>query len=77
MAKRKRTGGAVTKQRKDDVIRVRVTAEQKQALVSRAERDGLELSAWTRQQIFRAAGLLPAETEPDEPAATSARSEHK
>jgi uncharacterized protein (DUF1778 family) len=45
---------------KDDVVRMRVTAEQKQALTDAAARDGLELSAWLRQLALRAAGALPA-----------------
>jgi uncharacterized protein (DUF1778 family) len=44
---------------KDDVVRMRVTSDQKQALVAAAERDGLELSAWLRQLALRAAGALP------------------
>jgi uncharacterized protein (DUF1778 family) len=44
---------------KDDVVRMRVTAEQKRALVEAAERDGLELSAWLRQLALRTAGVLP------------------
>jgi hypothetical protein len=44
---------------KDDVVRIRVTAEQKQALVAAAERDGLELSGWLRQLALKAAGALP------------------
>jgi hypothetical protein len=44
---------------KDDVVRMRVTAEQKQALTNAAERAGLELSAWLRQLALRAAGVLP------------------
>ena len=44
---------------KDDVVRMRVSAEQKQALTTAAERDGLELSAWLRQLALRAAGALP------------------
>jgi uncharacterized protein (DUF1778 family) len=44
---------------KDDVIRVRLTSEQKAAIVAAAERDGLELSAWLRQLALRAAGALP------------------
>jgi uncharacterized protein (DUF1778 family) len=43
---------------KDDVVRMRVTAEQKQALTAAAERDGLELSQWLRQLALRAAGAL-------------------
>jgi hypothetical protein len=43
---------------KDDVVRMRVTAEQKQALMDAAARDGLELSAWLRQLALRAAGAL-------------------
>jgi uncharacterized protein (DUF1778 family) len=44
---------------KDDVVRMRVTVEQKRALIAAAERDGLELSAWLRQLALRAAGALP------------------
>ena len=48
------------KVKKDDVVRMRVTAEQKDALVEAAAREGLELSAWLRQLALRAAGVLPA-----------------
>jgi uncharacterized protein (DUF1778 family) len=44
---------------KDDVVRMRVTVEQKKALTDAAARDGLELSAWLRQLALRAAGALP------------------
>lgn len=44
---------------KDDVVRMRIPADQKQALVEAAMRDGLELSAWLRQLALRAAGVLP------------------
>jgi len=44
---------------KDDMVRMRVSAEQKQALTAAAERSGLELSAWLRQLALRAAGALP------------------
>jgi uncharacterized protein (DUF1778 family) len=44
---------------KDDVVRMRVTVEQKNALVEAAAREGLELSAWLRQLALRAAGVLP------------------
>jgi uncharacterized protein (DUF1778 family) len=44
---------------KGDVVRMRVTVEQKRALTSAAERSGLELSAWLRQLALRAAGALP------------------
>jgi uncharacterized protein (DUF1778 family) len=44
---------------KDDMVRMRVSAEQKRALAEAAERDGLELSAWLRQLALRAAGALP------------------
>jgi len=57
MAKSKKTPPA--KSAKDDVIRMRVTSEQKAAIVAAAERDGLELSAWLRQLALRAAGALP------------------
>lgn len=47
---------------KGDVIRMRVTFDQKSAIVAAAERDGLELSAWLRQLALRAAGVLPTAT---------------
>jgi predicted DNA binding CopG/RHH family protein len=45
---------------KDDVVRMRIPAHQKKALMERAARDGLELSAWLRQLALRAAGLVPS-----------------
>jgi len=45
--------------RKGDVIRMRVTADQKDAITSAASRDGLEVSQWLRQLALRAAGALP------------------
>jgi len=44
---------------KDDEIRVRISGEQKAALIAAATREGLELSAWLRQLALRAAGVLP------------------
>jgi hypothetical protein len=44
----------------EDVIRIRVTAEQRAAMQAAADRDGLELSQWLRQLALRAAGALPA-----------------
>ena len=40
---------------KDDEIRIRVTAEQKAALQSAADREDLELSTWLRQLGLKAA----------------------
>jgi hypothetical protein len=48
-----------TKVLKDDVVKMRVSADQKRALAAAADRDGLELSAWLRQLALRAAGVLP------------------
>ena len=45
--------------RKEDVIRMRVTADQKDAITTAANRDGLEVSQWLRQLALRAAGALP------------------
>jgi hypothetical protein len=45
---------------KDAVVRMRIPADQKQALLEAAAKDGLELSAWLRQLALRAAGVLPA-----------------
>ena len=47
-----------TKVLKNDVVRMRISADQKQALTDAAARDGLELSAWLRQLALRAAGAL-------------------
>lgn len=49
--------------RKDAVVRMRIPAEQKQALVEAAERDGLDLSTWLRQLALRAAGVLTGRRE--------------
>jgi uncharacterized protein (DUF1778 family) len=60
MARRKTPPQLPTeKPRKDDVVRMRISAEQKGALMEAAAREGLELSAWLRQLALRAAGLLP------------------
>jgi uncharacterized protein (DUF1778 family) len=58
MAKTKKKTPAL-KPLKDDVVRMRVSGEQKQALTEAAQREGLELSAWLRQLALRAAGALP------------------
>jgi hypothetical protein len=44
---------------KDDVVRMRISAAQKQGLSEAAAREGLDLSVWLRQLALRAAGLLP------------------
>jgi uncharacterized protein (DUF1778 family) len=49
---------APVKPTKGDVVRMRVTAEQKAALVRAADAAGLELSQWLRQLALRAAGML-------------------
>jgi hypothetical protein len=46
---------------KDDVVRMRVTAGQKAAMVRAADAAGLELSQWLRQLALRAAGVLPGQ----------------
>jgi uncharacterized protein (DUF1778 family) len=51
---------AASKPTKEDVVRMRVTGDQKAAMVAAAEREGLELSQWLRQLALRAAGLLPS-----------------
>ena len=57
--RRKPRAAAVAKPLKDDVVRMRISAQQKQALTEAAEREGLELSVWLRQLALRAAGVLP------------------
>lgn len=41
--------------RKTEVVRMRVTEQEKQALVGAATKDGLGLSAWLRRLALRAA----------------------
>jgi hypothetical protein len=60
MAKMKRKPPTV-KALKDDVVRMRIPAEHKQALLEAAAKDGLDLSAWLRQLALRAAGVLPSQ----------------
>jgi uncharacterized protein (DUF1778 family) len=61
MTKTKRSPRAKPKVKsiKDEMLRVRVSAEQKAALEAAAAREGLDLSNWLRQLALRAAGLLP------------------
>jgi len=59
--KRRARRAPTVKSLKDDVVRMRISATQKQALTEAAERAGLELSAWLRQLALRAAGVLPEE----------------
>jgi len=47
---------------KDQVVRMRIPAAQKDALVAAAEREGLDLSTWLRRLALRAVGLLPTST---------------
>ncbi len=47
-------------QRKEEVIRVRVTATQKEALTLAAHRAGLDLSSWLRVIGLREAGWISA-----------------
>lgn len=53
---KKRTAKVVLK---DDVVRMRVTVEQKRAIEDAANRAGLEVSSWLRQLALRAAGAIP------------------
>lgn len=59
MARTKKPAPSSEKPTKGDVIRMRVTSEQKAAITAAAEHDGLELSQWLRQLALRAAGVLP------------------
>lgn len=51
------------KARKDDQIRIRLTAEQKEAFTEVAERAGLDVSSWLRwlgvREVQRAQGAAP------------------
>jgi len=44
--------------RKEQMLRIRVTSDQKEALSKAAERAGLDLSSWLRVTALRAAGYL-------------------
>jgi uncharacterized protein (DUF1778 family) len=59
MATRKKSS-STGKATKDDVMRMRVTAEQKRAIEDAAARDGLDASAWLRRLALREAGALPS-----------------
>jgi uncharacterized protein (DUF1778 family) len=61
MASKKKAARPKAKPIKGDVVRMRVTAEQKAAMLRAAEATGLELSQWLRQLALRAAGALPAQ----------------
>lgn len=54
------------KARKDDQIRIRLTAEQKEAFTEVAERAGLDVSSWLRwlgvREVQRAQGAAPEST---------------
>jgi len=53
----------VTRPLKDEVVRFRISAEQKAALDAAAAREGLDLSSWLRRLALQAAGLLPGTRE--------------
>jgi antitoxin component of RelBE/YafQ-DinJ toxin-antitoxin module len=57
MVKSKKKASA--KPLKDEMVRFRVSAEQKEAFEDAAKRDGLDVSAWLRQLALRASGVLP------------------
>jgi uncharacterized protein (DUF1778 family) len=50
---------ATAKSLKDEMVRFRVSAEQKQAFEEAAQRDGLDVSAWIRRVALKEAGALP------------------
>jgi uncharacterized protein (DUF1778 family) len=50
-------------ERKQETLRIRVTADQKKALTNAARRAGLDLSSWLRVLALRAAGVLESEKE--------------
>jgi len=51
-------------ERKGEVLRIRVTVDQKEAIARAAARAGLDLSSWLRILALRAAGLLESEKQP-------------
>jgi uncharacterized protein (DUF1778 family) len=56
MATKKKPAG---RSLKNELIQIRVSADQKQALKDVAEGEGLDLSSWLRRVAFREAGMLP------------------
>jgi hypothetical protein len=48
-----------TRPLKDEMVRFRVSAEQKQAFEEAARRNGLDVSAWIRRLALKEAGVLP------------------
>ena len=47
-------------ERKEDVVRLRVTADQREALVAAAAREGSSISDWLRRLSLREAGWRPS-----------------
>lgn len=56
MAVRRRQKGKA--ERKEDVLRLRLTSEQKRALVEAASRETLDFSSWARRVLLREAGRV-------------------
>jgi hypothetical protein len=50
-------------ERKEETLRIRVTADQKRAVVETASAAGLDVSTWLRILALRAAGLLESENQ--------------
>lgn len=59
MATRRAVKRPLSKQGKEESLRIRISTAEKDALAAAAVRDGLSLSAWLRQTTLRAAGYLP------------------
>ncbi|WP_437839261.1 plasmid mobilization protein [Sorangium sp. So ce1153] len=51
-------------QRKEAVIKIRVTEEQKRTLTEAADREGLDVSAWLRRLGLREASASPGGGDP-------------
>lgn len=64
--KRKKDTGKPRKapdERKDNLIKVRVTDDQKQLFAETAKAEGLDVSSWLRQAGVRAAKVVDRESE--------------
>lgn len=44
---------------KNDFLRIRISTQEKDALTAEAAKEALDLSAWARRALLRAAHLLP------------------
>jgi len=59
MGSKRTSTRATEKPTKTEIVRMRVSADEKRALEEAAARDGQTFSAWMRRLALREAGVLP------------------